>query len=144
MDLSPDSDHLQFKAPLILEITFFSQTNTQKDLGVVVNNNLKWSSHIISSSSKTNQILGLLYRSSDPHFGMSVKHSLYLSLVRSYLGYADDAWMPLRIGGLRTIEGVQRQATKYILGYPDALIPYKERFIKLNLLPVLSGMKSGI
>ena len=60
---------------------------------------------------------------------MSVKHSLYLSLVRSYLGYADDAWTPLRIGGLRTIEGVQRQATKYILGYPDALIPYKERFI---------------
>ena len=75
---------------------------------------------------------------------MSVKHSLYLSLVRSYLGYADDAWTPLRIGGLHTIEGVQRQATKYILGYPDALIPYKERFIKLNLLPVLSGMKSGI
>ena len=67
---------------------------------------------------------------------MSVKHSLYLSLVRSYLGYADDAWTPLRIGGLRTIEGVQRQATKYILGYPDALIPYKESLIKLNLLPV--------
>ena len=36
-----------------------SQTDTQKDLGVVVNNNLKWSSHIISSSSKANQILGL-------------------------------------------------------------------------------------
>ena len=75
---------------------------------------------------------------------MSVKHSLYLSLVRSYLGYGDEVWTPLHIGGLRTIEGVQCPATKYILGYPDALIPYKERLIKLNLLPVLSGMKSGI
>ena len=113
-----------------------SQTDTQKDLGVVVNNNLKWSSHIISTSSKANQILGFLYRSSDPHFRTSVKRSLYLSLVRSYLGYASEVWTPLHIGGLRIIEGVQRRATKYILGYPDALIPYKERLIKLNLLPV--------
>ena len=102
-----------------------SQTDTQKDLGVVVNKNLKWSSHIISSSSKANEILGFLYRSSDPRFGVSVKRSLYLSLVRSYLGYAIEVWTPLHIGGLRTIEGVQRRATKYILGYPDALIPYK-------------------
>ena len=113
-----------------------SQTDTQKDLGVVVNNNLKWSSHIISSSSKANQILGFLYRSSDPCFGVSVKCSLYLSLVQSYLGYAIEVWTPLQIGGLCTIEGVQRRATKYILGYPDALIPYKESLIKLNLLPV--------
>ena len=113
-----------------------SQTDTQKDLGVVVNTNLKWSSHISSISSKANKMLGFLYRTSDPRFGSTVKRSLYLSLVRSYLGYASEVWSPLHIGGLRTIEGVQRRATKYILGYPDALIPYKERLIKLNLLPL--------
>ena len=77
-----------------------------------------------------------VYRSSDPCFGVSVKCSLYLSLVQSYLGYAIEVWTPLQIGGLCTIEGVQCRATKYILGYPDALIPYKESLIKLNLLPV--------
>ena len=52
------------------------------------------------------------------------------------MGYASEVWTPLHNGGLGTIEAVQRRATKYILGYPDALIPYKDRLIKLNLLPV--------
>ena len=62
-----------------------SQTDTQKDLGVILNTDLKWSSHISSISSKANKLLGFLYRTSDPHFGPTVKRSLYLSLVRSHL-----------------------------------------------------------
>lgn len=58
-------------------------------------------------------MLSFLYKTSDPHFDSTVKRPLYLSLVRSHLGYAREAaWTPLHIGGLRTIDRVKRQATK--------------------------------
>ena len=34
------------------------------------------------------------------------------------------------------MEGIQRRATKFILGSPSASLPYNERLLKLNLLPV--------
>ena len=110
--------------------------STQKDLGVAVNSNFKWGSHISNMSSKTNKMLGFLYRASNRHFDSKAKRTLYLSLVISYLGYASEVWTPLNIGGLRLVERIQRRGTKFILGYPDAALPYKQRLLKLNLLPV--------
>ena len=110
--------------------------STQKDLGVAVNSNFKWGSHISNMSSKSNKMLGFLYRASNRHFDSKAKRTLYLSLVISYLGYASEVWTPLNIGGLRLVERIQRRGTKFILGYPDAALPYKQRLLKLNLLPV--------
>lgn len=99
----------QKKSPLLssyfIENHTISQTGTETDLGVVVNDNLKWCSHISSITSKANKMLGFLYRTSDPRFGSAVKR--YLSLIRTYLGYASEEWTPLHIGGLQTVEGDQ-------------------------------------
>ena len=45
-------------------------------------------------------------------------------------------WSPQTIGALCIVEGVQRRATKFILGYPEADLSYKDRLSKLNLLPI--------
>ncbi|PFX34020.1 Venom prothrombin activator oscutarin-C non-catalytic subunit [Stylophora pistillata] len=64
--------------------------------------------------------------------------------------YASEVWAPQEIGNLTRIERLQRRATKYILNmnYYNS-IPYRDRLIRLNLLPVSYcleslGMESGI
>ena len=62
-------------------------------------------------------IQSIIYKIVDPPFGSKVKRSLYLSLVRSYVGHSGEVWTPpLHIGGLQAIEGVQRRARNFILG----------------------------
>ena len=48
--------------------------------------------------------------------------------------YCIPVWSGLSIENESAIERVQRSATKYILDFPD--MRYKERLVKLNLLPL--------
>ena len=80
-------------------------------------------------------MLGLFKRCSGKHFSAPAKRLLYLALVRSHLDYASEAWSGQSIEVIRSVEGVQRRATNYILGYSNAL-SYKDRLIESNLLPV--------
>ena len=59
-------------------------------------------------------MLGFLQRESDPRFNLQVKRPLYLSLVRFLPGYASGVWTPLSARDLRSVEGIQRRATKLI------------------------------
>ena len=103
-----------------------------KDLGVIVNNKLTWSSYISSVVAKANKNLGFLYR----HFGFSFigpnhRKSLYLSLVRSHLSYASEIWAPQScIRDMKLLESVQRRATRFILNCskdPNNRPNYKSR-----------------
>ena len=44
---------------------------------------------------------------------ITVRHSAYLTLVRSHLGYATQVWTPQSIDLIRKLERVHRRATKY-------------------------------
>ena len=62
---------------------------------------------------------------------------LYISLVRSNLTYASQVWVPSFSGSIylkKTLEGVQRRASKFIFHNLD--LSYKTRLIRFNLLPV--------
>lgn len=107
-----------------------------KDLGVVTTTTLKWGLHISNVCTKAQQMLGFLHRTSDPGFGIQVKRCLYMSLVRSHLGYASEVWSPLSGKDLRMVEGIQRRATKFILGYTNDNLTYKDRLVTLKLLPI--------
>ena len=75
--------------------------------------------------------------------GTNSKRTLYLSFVRSDLGYASEVWAPqTTVHHLRILEGVQRRATRFILNCsykvwerPD----YKSRLKMLKLLPFVIG-----
>ena len=44
---------------------------------------------------------------------ITVRHSAYLPLVRSHLGYATQVWTPQSIDLIRKLKRIQRRATKY-------------------------------
>lgn len=64
----------------------------------------------------------------------NVTKTLYTALVRRDLEYCSCLWSGTSKHNVHLIESVQRQATKFILHYPD--MDYKERLTSLELLPL--------
>ena len=109
--------------------------STQKDLGILITNNLKWSPHISNIVSKANRMLGFLRRNCTYLTDINCRRSLYLTLVRTHLCYGSEIWAPQTTSrDLLCLESVQRRATKYIL--QDFTSSYPDRLKKLNLLPI--------
>ena len=113
-----------------------SKTISQKDLGVLTTPTLKRDLHTLHICSKAQKMLGFLHRTSDPCFSIKARRCLYLSLVRSNLGYASEVWCALSGKNLRMVKGIQRRETKFILGYHNPYQAYKDRLLALKLLPV--------
>ena len=80
----------------------------QKNLGIVVTKDLKWTKQVEEITSKASSMLGFIRRTATNTHNIHVRKVLYLSLVRSKLGYASQV----------SIERVQRRATKFILSLP--------------------------
>ncbi len=107
---------------------------TTKDLGITVSDDVRWGKHIAEITAKANRTLGLIKRSCRDFEDQTVRKLLYLTLVRPQLEFSSELWSPSEVKYQLMLEAVQRRATKFILNYPD--IGYKERLIKLNLLPL--------
>ena len=61
-------------------------------LGVILNNNLKWSNHVSSISGKANKVLGLIKRNLWNCL-KQVKETAYTAVVRPKLKYACATWV---------------------------------------------------
>ena len=68
---------------------------------------------------------------------MSVRRTLYLSLVNSQLCFATQVWSPNQQHLKARIERVQRRATRWILRTRVGELSYRERLERLNLLPLV-------
>ena len=66
---------------------------------------------------------------------VSVRKTLYMSLIRSQLTYCSPVWRPHLIEDINILEKVQRRATKCIL--QDYSSDYKVRLTTLNMLPLM-------
>ena len=112
-------------------------SDSQKDLGLLISSNAKWSKHSSKAINKAYSMLGLLKRNcSNEYFSVRARRLLYLALVRSHVDYASEAWSGQSITITTAVERVQRRATNFILGIPSRTIPYKERLLQTNLLPL--------
>ena len=90
-----------------------------------------------SSTSQANKSLGYIRQSTIKIKTISVRRSLYLTLVRSHLAYASQVWAPQTVDLIKRTERVQRRASKYILNLPFFCdISYNHRLSTLNLLPL--------
>ena len=114
--------------------TILANVNSIKDLGVDISSVLGWNDHISRIVNKGNTKLGIIKRTVGYHAPVNVTKTLYSALVRSNLEYGSVVWGGLSSSNAKKIEGVQRRATKYILGYQD--LEYKDRLNTLNLMPL--------
>ena len=106
------------------------QVKQEKDIGVIVDEQLKFESHIYEKINKANSMMGLICRSFI-HMDEDMFKKLFKALVRPHLEYANSVWHPTKIKDITAIENVQRRATKY-LPTPKNLT-YEERLQKLDL-----------
>jgi predicted transcriptional regulator len=106
------------------------ETTVVKDLGLNVDNQLKFSIHCQIQVSKANKILGLIRRSLT-HLDSSTLVRLYTSLVRPILEYGNGPWTPMLKKDSLTLENVQRRATKMIPSIRN--YTYLDRLKYLNL-----------
>ena len=113
--------------------TALKESTTEKDLGVIVDNQLNFKEHVSTAVNKGNRVLGVIRRSfntGDPTTFMK----LYKSIVRPILEYGNVIWHPSLKSVEKEIEDVQRRATKMIGKMKN--LPYPER-LKLLQLPSL-------
>ena len=95
-----------------MEIPMVSST---RDLGVLISDTLSWSDHIHRITSKAYKMLGLVRRSFSNKLPVSVKKSLYLSLVRSHLMYCSVIWRLHLCKDIILLEKIQRRTSKFLL-----------------------------
>ena len=119
------------KEPLFLGQNLLVHTREEKDLGIMISDDLKVQSQCIKAANTGNKILGMIYRT----FTNKTKNimlQLYKSLVRPHLDYCSQAWNPHFKKDSDLLERVQRRATRMITECQG--LPYQERLNILRLM----------
>ena len=107
-----------------------AKSDGEKDLGVTVDKKLNFKKHIQDVRSKASRTLGIVKRNFK---NLKTKHftTVYKTMVRSKLEYANCIWNPRLEGGKDCLERVQRRATKLIPHLKDKT--YSERLEALKM-----------
>ena len=105
-------------------------SDCEKDLGVNVDKDLKFSKHAMIASNKANRIMGMIKRSFT-RIDKEMFNCLFKSLVRPHLEYGNVVWSPWYQKDIQVIENVQRRACKAVTGLRD--LDYEERLKELKL-----------
>jgi len=99
-------------------------------LGVIIDSELSFDLHITETVNKAFQMLGIINRNfSDMDETTFIL--LYKTMVRSHLEFASSVWNPYMIHQIKSLEKVQKGATKFIRLCKS--LPYKDRLIYLKL-----------
>lgn len=116
------------------------QVNEQRDLGVIIDFELKFHKQTAAAIKKANSILGVIKKSFLLR-DSSLVLSLYKSLVRPHMEYANIIWGPHYVQDTQSLERIQRRATKMI---PELkLLSYENRLRKLKLPSLAHRRRRG-
>jgi len=92
----------------------------EKDLGVWLSKQLKWSKQCSSAANKAMSVLGMIKRSFSYISTESFK-ILYNTYVRPHPEYCVQVWNPYLKKDLVCLEKIQRRATKLVHGVMDVM-----------------------
>ena len=84
-----------------------------KYLGINIQNNIKWDSHINSITDKANRTLEFLRRKVSVS-STKIKSQAYFGLVKPQLEYAATVWDPYTPTNISQPEQIQRRAARYV------------------------------
>ena len=107
-----------------------NKSTCEKDLGVHIDDNLKFEKHINAAVNKANRIVGITRKTFD-YMDADIFKMLFKSLVRPHLEYGAPVWNPHTNKLKEQLENVQRRATKTIPGF--STLSYPERLRKLKM-----------
>ena len=120
--------------------TVIDYENSEKDLGVLVNNEFTWHEHQQSILTKASQMLGLTKRTCHFVTNSNRKRTLYLTLVRSLFEHCVTVWRPTETANIDKFERLQKNAVKWILNEEHASYStvdiYYRKCNELNILPM--------
>ena len=102
----------------------------EKDLGVIVDNQLRFSSHCDKVVNAANRLLGIIRRAFT-NLDKSTFLLIYKGIVRPVIEYASTVYDPILMKDVNKLESIQRRATKMVLGLKDK--SYEERLRYLDL-----------
>ena len=103
---NPEANYTLLGAPI-------RPTDVQKDLGVLITKDLKFSTQCLDAEKRANKILGYIKRQFNYRNRETVL-TLYNSLVRPLLEYAVQFWSPTLRQDVNRLERVQARATKLV------------------------------
>ena len=118
------------KSSYLLGGTHISQVRHETDLGVIIDNQLKFRDHTSAASNKATSILALIRKSFALLDTMTLP-LLYKAMVRPHLEYGNVIWGPHYKTDQEAVERVQRRATKLVTTLKH--LPYKQRLEALKL-----------
>ena len=106
-----------------------SASNSEKDLGVYIDEKLTFETHIGKVINTANKVTGLIARQF--RYLKEVFLNLYKSLVRPHVEYSSVVWCPCTIRDQKRIEGIQRRDTKILPGMQN--LSYDQRLRTMGI-----------
>ncbi len=113
-----------------LSETTIQTSPCEKDLGVHVDHDLKFTEHIDKAVNKAHAIMGSIRRAFR-YLDSDIFLKMYKGLVRPHLEYAIQVWHPYLKKDIKKIESVQRRATSQINNLKN--LDYTQRLKRLKL-----------
>lgn len=139
----------RLRSPIMFDYTIgeeqLNRSTAVKDLGILIDNKLKFTEHISLTIAKAFAMVGFVKRNTQSFNDIYCLKALYCSLIRSILEYGVQVWAPYHTVHINRIERVQKCFLRYALrklNWRDRLnLPsYEDRCMLLSL-PTLSSRR---
>ena len=112
----------------------------ERDLGIIIDSELKFHTQTAAAVSKASQLLAVIKRSF-AHIDETTLPLLYKALVRPFLEFGNAVWGPFSKGDQKRLEKVQRRATRMVESIKH--LPYPERLERLRLPSLFYRRRRG-
>ena len=116
------------------------QVKEEKDLGILIDDQLKFHKQTAAAVKKANMVLGIV-KKSFIHLDSTTLPLLYKSLVRPHLEYGNVIWGPYFKEDIKAVEKVQRRATKLVPNLRE--MSYEDRLRALKLPSLCHRRRRG-